>query len=742
MKKLLSLLLIMVTIVVAVGGGCTTDKTTTANTTGKTTAKTTGPDYWPTTEWKTSTPEAQKMDANTLNDLGAGIDATGFAIDSVVVTRNGYIVYENYRNARYKQETVHPMYSVTKSVLGALVGIAIGDGTIPSLDTKVMEYYKDRTIQNMDARKESITVRNLLEMAGGLKWSEWSLPYTNPQNIWIQALNSGDTIQFVLDQPMATDPGTTWNYCGGYSYMLADILEKATGKDILTYATEKLFTPMGITNVRWNKDKAGKYESAGGLNLSSRDQAKFGQMVLYKGVWAGKQLVPADYLAAATTSHHATNAITGYGYESWWVATKEGYVYCNGIYGQRVYVIPDKNIVVVFSCNIPDPDRETQLRALVTKYVVASTNPVTASTSGATTKTSTTTTSKTTVNWQTTPTDLSTVTWKPVSYINKKWGFKLSYPSTWKIMQEGVRDTVPLEIQFNDPTPVPGSWVSILTDSDQANYTSLSVEDLMPFWFPDADVITTGTTVLADNTTPAIYSEFYATVDTYPMHLYTVGYTSGTSRIMFVVWTIEDTVPWDGVLLRQIAHTMNKATAAELAAATDTTIERTTAATTAATTTATTTRAPVATETTYTDSTYKFSLSYNALWTAWEADTSENPHRIFGAASADWVCPGVRIDRLPASTAPDLFKLIPFVLGTQAEAEKSSDENLTNPNGITATAHVIKYTSPTDGYRLDAKIFGFIKDGYWWTMIVYQSDGLGTLAGQNPDKIFNSWKFN
>lgn len=356
MKKLLILITIL-TLVLSMGVGC---------------AKPTTNDqiYYPTTdEWLFASPANQQMDATTLNEIGTGISDLNFAIDSVVVLRNGYIVYEDYRTLKYDETTVHPIYSVTKSVLGALVGIAINEGAI-SLQTKVMDYYKDRTIQNMDQRKQNITVQNLLEMKGGLQWNEWALPYSNPNNVWIKALNSGDSIQYVLDQPMASEPGTTWSYCGGYSYMLADILEKATGKDILTYATEKIFQPLGITNVKWNKDKSGKYEAAGGLNLTARDMAKFGLLILRQGQWEDKQIIPADYIAAATTSHHATSSTTGYGYESWWTATKESYYYCNGIYGQRIYVVPNENIVVVFACAIPDPDRETQLRALVTKYVV------------------------------------------------------------------------------------------------------------------------------------------------------------------------------------------------------------------------------------------------------------------------------------------------------------------------------------------------------------------------------------
>lgn len=196
---------------------------------------------------------------------------------------------------------------------------------------------------------------------------------------------------------------------------------------------------------------------------------------------------------------------------------------------------------------------------------------------------------------QTTPTDISTVTWQPVTYVNKEYGFKLQYPSTWNITTRGTVN-VPAEIQHtpinSSDTPVPGSWVSLIPDTSDVKYTAMSMHTLLTSFYGDAQVVTTGTTVLEDNVTKASYGEFYATIDTYPMHIYTVSYVDGNKWISFNVWTIEDaTHPWDGQLMRQIAHTLNKATAAEIAAApaSKVSIPTTLGGTTTATTTATTT---------------------------------------------------------------------------------------------------------------------------------------------------------
>ncbi len=363
MKKALYLMLALTLMTLAIAGcgnGILPDTTETTDITA--------PDYYPTAGWLYTDPAEQQMDADILAQLRPAFDDLRYAVNCIVVTRNGYIVHEDYRTIRYNADTLNPVYSVTKSILTALIGIAIQDGDIPGLNARVIDFYTDRNIQNMDERKQNITVEDLLKMKGGLQWNEWALPYTDPNNIWIRALNSGDAIQFVLDQPMATEPGTTWNYCGGYSYLLADILEKVTGKDVFTYAREKLFAPLGITNVDWRKDSGGLYESAGGLQLTAPDMAKFGQLILYEGRWEGKQIIPADFIEAALTAYHRTSRTTEYGYQSWWIA-EEGYFYCDGINGQRIYVIPEHNIVVAYASTVASPN-DAQIRATVTNYIV------------------------------------------------------------------------------------------------------------------------------------------------------------------------------------------------------------------------------------------------------------------------------------------------------------------------------------------------------------------------------------
>lgn len=327
--------------------------------------------YWPTEDWRTSTPEKQGMDSAKLGEMMRSISDQNLAIDSVVVVRHGYIVFEKYPGLLYDKDTIHPVYSCTKSVVGALIGIALKEGFINSLQHKVVDYFSERTIQNLDSRKKSMTLEHLLAMTGGMEWNEWQYPYTDPRNDWIKALYSSDTVQYVLDLPMAVQPGVTWNYNGGYSYLLSAILTKTTKDNTLDFARKYLFEPLGISELNWNRDRHGIYDGAGGLSLTPRDMAKFGLLYLHNGKWDGKQIVPADFVAESVKTQHILSGVTGYGYESWWTGLLDGFYYAAGIYGQRIYVVPDLDLVIVFTANIRGPDPEPQLRSLVTESVMA-----------------------------------------------------------------------------------------------------------------------------------------------------------------------------------------------------------------------------------------------------------------------------------------------------------------------------------------------------------------------------------
>ena len=371
MKKLFALLTVLVLVSVTVG--CTT-KTAVSPSQVAPQTTTTSLDkrpYWPTQEWQVTTPEKQDVDSTTLDRITSYVQDSGLEVDSVIVIRHGYIVYEKYFRAPWNKDRIHNIYSCTKSVMGSLVGIAVQQGKIKSLNDKMLNYFPNRTIQNLDERKKSITLLNLMTMKGGFDWAERTYPYSDPRNPWIQALRSNDTIQFVLDRPMAAQPGTVWAYNGGYSQIFSAIVTDKTGMNTMEFAKKNLFSPLGITKFIWRTDRQGLYDAGGGLSMTPRDMAKYGYLIMNKGMWDGEQIIPADFVAESIKTQTAFNANSGYGYESWWTIPLDGYYYAAGIRGQRIYVMEKQDMVVVTTGNLPeDSQTETKVHKIA-RYAIS-----------------------------------------------------------------------------------------------------------------------------------------------------------------------------------------------------------------------------------------------------------------------------------------------------------------------------------------------------------------------------------
>ncbi len=278
-------------------------------------------------------------------------------VHSVLIVRNGYLVTEAYFYP-YHQSRKHPILSCTKSFLSALVGIAIEEGYL-DLDDKVMGLFPDRDIANDDPRKRAMTVEHLLLMRSGLDWPESSVSYGSADNVLWQMLDSRDWVQFVLDRPMATEPGTTFNYSTGDPQLLAAVLEEATGMSTRKFARTHLFEPLGVSSDHWDWQSApeGVAFGGGGLSMTPRAMAKFGYLYLEGGDWNGQQIVPADWVEASVANSH-------YGYQ-WWRLSNGGYA-ALGYGGQRIVVIPDLEMVVVITGDFSG----TTSRYLVDAFII------------------------------------------------------------------------------------------------------------------------------------------------------------------------------------------------------------------------------------------------------------------------------------------------------------------------------------------------------------------------------------
>jgi CubicO group peptidase (beta-lactamase class C family) len=319
---------------------------------------------WPTEGWQTSTPEAQGMDSVVLSAMLDEIAKGGINIHSVLVIRNGYLVLEAY-GYPYTAEMPHQLNSATKSFASALVGIALDQGAIESIDEPMQDFFGERDIDNLDVNKQAITLENLLTMTAGLDWSTATLERPN----FGEMINSPDWVQYVLDRPMKNDPGTQFVYNSGGSHLLAVLVEEKTGESLLDFAQTNLFSLLGIQPGNWQQDPQGHYFGGRGLDLTPRDMAKFGYLFLNNGEWDGQQIIPADYVATATQKQIPARQIAdGYGYQ-WWIDFR-GYYMAAGYGGQYIIVDPAKNLVAVFTAGLNIEQTITQRNNLFDDQVL------------------------------------------------------------------------------------------------------------------------------------------------------------------------------------------------------------------------------------------------------------------------------------------------------------------------------------------------------------------------------------
>ena len=326
------------------------------------------PDYWPTKGWRTASPESQGVDSNLLENMLNTIFKKNLDIDSVLVVRNGYIVLGAYSYPREANHT-HSIYSCTKSVTSALIGIAIDKRYIKGVNQPVLDFFKKRDAENLDANKKAMTLEHILTMTTGLECRDSYL--YNWSGLW-QMQSSADWVQFMIDLPMAEEPGTRFEYCNGASFLLSAILQEQTGMNALTFAHKHLFGPLGISDVFWSSNSQGITIGYSELLMRPQDMAKIGYLYLNDGLWDGKRIISSQWIKASTRKHIPATFL-GYGYQ-WWIVSPGIYT-AIGYNGQFIIVVPEKNIVAVFTSSLDLKDFFIPLGLLSSHIIPAVKSP-------------------------------------------------------------------------------------------------------------------------------------------------------------------------------------------------------------------------------------------------------------------------------------------------------------------------------------------------------------------------------
>jgi CubicO group peptidase (beta-lactamase class C family) len=319
-------------------------------------------DYYPTDAWRECAPSEVGMDPDMLNDLGNKIKElvkSGNPIDGILIAKNGYIVGEYYSPDYSSDTTKHVIHSCTKSFTSACVGIAIDEGFIAGVNEKILQYFSEYEIDNLTEQKEAITIENLLTMSAGLDWNELDLSYSDPGNAFYQWRNSDDHIGFILDRPMEYTPGTVHDYNSGLSDLISVIVRKATGVRLDSFAVEHILNPIGIKDYYWEIDRDGHANGYGQMRLSSRNMARFGYLYLKKGMWENEQIISQNWITESGRSHIQAQhnvGVQNYGYHFW--VSDFGMYTAMGYRGQWIMILPEINMVVVFTNNFTPGDGE------------------------------------------------------------------------------------------------------------------------------------------------------------------------------------------------------------------------------------------------------------------------------------------------------------------------------------------------------------------------------------------------
>ena len=316
-----------------------------------------------TKDWPLSALEAEGLRTVPIHKATKLIEEQVFPnIHSFLIVRNGKLVHEAYFKGedgrsglvQFDERRLHDTRSVSKSVTSLLIGIAIGEGFIESVDEGIASYFPDSdTLLLKDDHDQPITIRHLLTMTSGIEWDQSGAHDSEPEspNSEAQMENSPDFIEFVLSQRRAESPGARFNYNSGCSILLAGILREATGQDVEEFADEYLFNPLGIEKTYWWKDPTGLAQTHSGLGLLPGDMAKIGQLCLNGGRWEGRQIVPTSWIEESWAPQYGNDR---YGL-GWWldhlpVGGKGTPTYAaEGNGGQFIFVMPEINLVVVFT---------------------------------------------------------------------------------------------------------------------------------------------------------------------------------------------------------------------------------------------------------------------------------------------------------------------------------------------------------------------------------------------------------
>ncbi len=280
-------------------------------------------------------------------------------LHSLLISRGDELVFEQYYNGRNPSRPAN-MKSASKSVISALVGIAVDQGIIASVDVRVADYFPEFISASSNADKQDITIENLLTMQSGLE--------TTSNRNYGKWVLSDNWVEFALNQPMVAEPGTRMLYSTGSTHLLSAILTKASGMTAKQFAQENLTAPLGYSMSYWPQDPQGIYFGGNDMEMTPRQMLEFGKLYLHDGAYGNEQVISKAWVEEShkprARSPRGQGRFYGYG---WWLRDLAGMLVpvAWGYGGQLIFVVKELDLVIVATSDSdPSPQRRGHLRSL------------------------------------------------------------------------------------------------------------------------------------------------------------------------------------------------------------------------------------------------------------------------------------------------------------------------------------------------------------------------------------------
>lgn len=297
-----------------------------------------------------ATPESQGVSSEAIAGMLDAMDAEIDSMNSIMILRHGKVIAEAWW-APHTPETTHAMYSLSKSFTSTAAGFAATEGLL-DIEKPIIEYFPDDLPGEISDNLKKMRVRNVLSMAGG---HDLEPTYDGLVNLTRDpdemARIPDNWAKIFLAHPVAHEPGTFFRYNSLGTYMISAIIQKQTGERVVDYLQPRLFDPLHIEKPYWEISPQGVNKGGSGLFLHTEDMAKFGQFYLQKGMWNGKQLLPAEWIEQATTKQVSngddpkSDWAQGYCFQFW--RCRHNIYRGDGAYSQFIVVIPEKDAVIV-----------------------------------------------------------------------------------------------------------------------------------------------------------------------------------------------------------------------------------------------------------------------------------------------------------------------------------------------------------------------------------------------------------